>query len=334
MKNKKRYLSVVLCVVLVLTLIVGCSNKKEGSGSKEESGEWTPSKPITMIVPYSAGGGVDVTARVYAKYFEKYAGVKMVVNNITGGGGVVGYTEFASSNPDGYTMTLVTTPTIQNQFVYDGVVYNEDTFEPIGMLTNDPSVMCVQVGGKYDVEPEELLEMIKENPGEISVGCGTSKGVQHLGMMTFQDASGLSIKVVPFDDGGAQTIAGLAGGHIDISTGFYTECQSFVNDGTLRVIWTAGEERPQTYCQDIPTLKELGVDAVFGSFRGVAVVDGTPDEVVEGLLAIHNKVVTDEEFLKELDESGADPNIQDAAALQKAMEQVVEDAQKAAALLD
>ena len=332
----KKKISVLTLLAMLIALASGCTGSKTPSDSTAadtSSETWVPKKAVTMIVPFSAGGGVDVTARIYAKYFEKHTGVNMVVNNLTGGGGVVGYSEFSTSRPDGYTLTIVTTPAIQNQYMYDGIPYTEDTFAPVGMLTYDPSVMCVQVGSKYDVEPEKLLEMIRDNPGTVSVGCGTTNGVQHLGVMTFEQASGYKTKVVPFDDGGAQTIAGLAGGHIDMSTGFYNECQTFVEEGKLRVVWTCGDERPSIYCQDVPTLKELGVDCSFGTFRGVAAVAGTPDDIMEGLIAINDEIIADEEFLAELEAAGAAPDLRDADGLREAMEQVSEDTRATAELL-
>ncbi|MCJ7772093.1 MAG: tripartite tricarboxylate transporter substrate binding protein, partial [Desulfobacterales bacterium] len=279
-----------------------------------------PQKAIEIIVPWGAGGGVDVTTRVFAKHFNKYIDQTMVVLNVTGGGGSVGLTQAFKSKPDGYTLTMAASPLTLHKYTIQGVQYDYSSFEPIGMLTFDPVMFIVKTGSEFDMSFKDFMKYAEENPGKVLYGIAGHWASHDFARAQFELATGLTFQKVFMDTGGALTVVTLLGGHIDICTAYIAEAKSHLDEGTLKVIAVAANERSQ-FAPDVPTLKELGIDLVAGTWRGILAPKGTPEDVLKVLRDAFKKTTEDPEFLADFEKAGNIPLILEADEFGKLMEE-------------
>ncbi len=149
-----------LLIILVLSIgIVSCGKSE------------FPNKPITMIVPYGAGGGADISIRMLAKYAEQELGQKIVVSNKTGGSGVVGTTALANAKPDGYTIGYIDPTKSNDKLLFEGVRYDDTSFKPIIRYSNDPQIIVVSK--KSGIENiSDLIEAANADPNGLTFGIG------------------------------------------------------------------------------------------------------------------------------------------------------------------
>ncbi|ABV34012.1 tripartite tricarboxylate transporter substrate binding protein [Pseudothermotoga lettingae] len=264
--------------------------------------ETFPSRPVQIIVPWSAGGATDVLFRAVASVFPKYAnGQPLVINNIPGAGAVTGVMEFLKAKPDGYTLFSLATPII-TKIHWSDVKFTVDDFVPIINIVNDPSYILVRADSPYKTL-SDLIEAAKNNPETITMGNGGAGGGNHLVAVAFEDFVGIQFIHVPFN-GGAPAITALVGGHVDAVMAAAPEGVSNVQSGQLRVLAVLGASRLSVF-PDVPTSVELGYDFRLGMWRGVAAPKGTPSEIVETLHDIFYKCINDPEFLSKAKELGS-----------------------------
>jgi len=241
----------VLFVFLVLALSIGIFAAKY------------PTKPVTIICPWGAGGGTDRLARFLADQLSKELGKPFVVVNRTGGGGAVGHAAGAYAKPDGYTLTLVTLE-IATMHWLGLTTLTYDDFDYIAQLNVDPAGVIVKADASWN-SVTELLVDIAMNPGKLlfsGSGAGTIWDLSRIGML---NAVGIPPDYVIWSPtkGAAPSIVELLGGHVDVIT-----CSMAI----------MSDERDPRF-PDIPTLKEQGINWSSGTWRGVAVPKGTPDDV-------------------------------------------------------
>lgn len=272
------------------------------AAAEASASTWKPDGPVTVICPYGAGGGQDIAARIYAQYMEKYAGVKFVVDNQTGGSGTIGNTAIMNSEPDGYTLGMFHNLSLYDQFVVDGVVYNQDSFIPIGAFTSDSTVIVVNKNlGVSSIT--ELVELAKEKPEEITWG-GPEFSSQTYPRMNIENATGVKFGKMIFD-GGAKSLAAVAGGNCDVTSVFPSEYAAMADNPDVVAIATCGKERMPAF-PDLPTMVEEGVDASFFQIRYFVLPAGADEEVVKFYSDLCKQVNADEDLRKELADSGFD----------------------------
>lgn len=291
MFKKFRSATVVSLMVLLVVATAGCALAAY------------PEKPINIIVTWGPGGGVDVTTRVFAKHVEKYLGQPMIVQNVEGGGGSVGFTQVMKSRPDGYTLTMGASPLMVHPYTIDGVAYKYSSFEPVGMLTFDPVLLLVKTGSNFDMEAKAFLEFVKNNPGKVLLGVGSHWGSHDFARAQIEMATGLEFQRVAFSAGGKEGVTALLGGHINATIAYFAEARSNIQEGTLKVIAVGGMKR-SPFLPEVPTLKELGIDLELGTWRGILAPKGTPEEVLKVLRDGFTKITNDPEFLEDLEKSG------------------------------
>lgn len=237
-----------------------------------------PKEPLEFVVVYPAGGGMDVTTRILAKYVEKWTGHKTIVTNKVGGGGMVGHTYLALQAPnDGHTVGVVA-----NFFWDDAILRSEGKFdythlEPISFINYDPTTWIVRSDGPFrDKGLKDIVAMIKEKPGEVKVGATPLTFNEFIAEQLEAISGTGKFTKVPFQ-GGAPSITALLGGHIDISFGFLAEYRGHLDAGKVKPIGQANTERVSSL-KDVPTFnEELGVnDIVWLVWRYAAVPRGTP----------------------------------------------------------
>lgn len=304
MKSLKKALALALTAAVCCASLAACSQSGNNSGgSASGSGDsegWKPSGPVTVICPYGAGGGQDVAARMLAKYAEKYAGVKFVVDNRTGGSGTIGNTAIATAKPDGMTLGMYHNLSNFDQFVVDGVTYTEQSFTQLCCFTSDATVIVANKSlGVSNLA--ELVEKAKAEPGKITWG-GPEYSSQTYPRMNVENAEGVTFGKMIFD-GGAASLTAVAGGNCDVTSVFPSEYAAMADNPDIVVLATTGEER-MAALPDVPTMKEQGIDATFHQIRSFVLPAGASEEIIAFYDDVFTQTLADPEFQQELADGG------------------------------
>jgi tripartite-type tricarboxylate transporter receptor subunit TctC len=284
-KNKKIFLTGLILVVLSFILLSTIS----------EAQTKYPTRPISFICPWGAGGGTDQVARMLAVLLEKDLGQPVTVVNRTGGSGAVGHTAGATAAPDGYTMTIVTVEITMMHWMGLAKVNYKD-FKPVALLNFDPSGVNVRVDAPWKTL-KELLDYAKANPGKLKA-TGTGKGgIWDLARAGMLKTAGISIDAIPWvpSEGAAPGLAELVAGGIQVVTCSLPEARSMIEAKRVRALAIMGDKRADLF-PDVPTLRELGISWSMGAWRGVGVPKDTPDDVVKVLEKSLEKAVASAEF--------------------------------------
>ena len=263
-----------------------------------------PTKPITMIVAYSAGGGSDLAARTVAKYMEKYLGQAVVVENRAGAGGQIGFTALAKAKPDGYTIGMLNVPALNMlPAVRKDCPYKSSEFAPLGNAILDPVVLAVGAKSQFK-DMKDFIEFAKKNSGKIILGVDGPQTNAQLQPLIMEKALGIKLKYV-FYNGAAPALTAAIGGHTFGTTPGASEAQPYVENGQLRVLAVFSEQRFPGL-PDVPTLKEItGQDIAYvPSNRGFGTQAGVPEDRRKILETALQKAVADPEFIAKAKEIG------------------------------
>jgi tripartite-type tricarboxylate transporter receptor subunit TctC len=295
--------------MMVLALVVtGCATQTEATeGSGEETPGETqevkyPEKPVTLIVPFAAGGGTDIGTRIYTKYVEKYLGQPLVIKNVDGGGSEVGVTEMVNSPADGYTIGGFNSASVTLTTMRQANYHPVDDVQPICLAVSDPRLFAVRTDDDRFPDAESFIEYARENPGKLTIGTSGAGTSGHLSIMVMNNTAGIEAQPVHFG-GAGESKAAFLGGHIDAIAQTYGEVKGMLEDGSARVIAQATEDRMQEM-PDVPTFKEAGIDLVIASNRGIAAPKDTPQEIVDILADAFKKAAEDPEYLAEMEKTG------------------------------
>lgn len=257
-----------------------------------------PSKPITAVVPFAAGGSSDLLARAIEKFWPKYSKQPLVVVNKPGGGGVVGTEGVVRSKPDGYTLYLgygsghdVVMPSLQ-KMPYDPL----KDLVPVSRVSIHSVVIVTGAKSQFN-SIKDIVAWSKKEGKPVTTAVSVKAGAVDIALTAFGKTAGVNIVTVPFS-GGAEATTALAGGHLMIGGGHPSEVIPHIKAGRFKALAVALPQRDPTL-PDVPTLRELGFDvATWGSIKGVAAPAGTPKEVVKYIDDNIKKICNDPEFLK------------------------------------
>jgi tripartite-type tricarboxylate transporter receptor subunit TctC len=254
-----------------------------------------PEKPITFVVPYSAGGSSDTLVRGMQPFLEKAMGATIVPKNITGGGGAVGMSQaLFSSKADGYTVTLPSNAVFGLEGL-GNVPWKHEDFDTIARIITEDYSITVRADSPWKTL-DEFVAFAKANPGKIKMGFSGFGSSTHIVAAAFADQFGLEFQFVPYK-GGSKTVAATMGGHIDANTHHPAETKAGVDAGKLRVLATMGPKRSNLY-PDVPTMQELGHEWVVSQWRGISMPKGVSDEVKAKWEDALKKVTADPDFQK------------------------------------
>ena len=252
-----------------------------------------PEKPITFVVPYSAGGSSDTLVRGMQPFLEKAMGATIVPKNITGGGGAVGMSQaLFSSKADGYTVTLPSNAVFGLEGL-GNVPWKHEDFDTIARIITEDYSITVRADSPWKTL-DEFVAFAKANPGKIKMGFSGFGSSTHIVAAAFADQFGLEFQFVPYK-GGSKTVAATMGGHIDANTHHPAETKAGVDAGKLRVLATMGPKRSNLY-PDVPTMQELGHEWVVSQWRGISMPKGVSDEVKAKWEDALKKVTADPDF--------------------------------------
>ncbi len=257
-------------------------------------------RPIKFIVPWAAGGNTDAIARVFANLLQPEVGQPVVVTNVTGASATVGAREAKSSPPDGYTLYWVH-DSIHITY-YTGltdIAYTD--FDPACLATFTPSILAASGRSKWS-SLKELLEDARRRPGQITVGATPGSTSTFFPALIEREAK-VKFRYISYE-GAAPRIDALVSGHIDLAESNLLHSDK-ANRGEIR--WLAmATERRHPEAPDLPTLKELGINVVYGVNRGVLLPRGTPERILARLEAACELVVKNPAFAKTMRKQGTD----------------------------
>jgi len=247
------------------------------TGDSDESGGGALSDHRIMV-PNSAGGGYDTTARTAAAAMEKEGIAKSIeVFNLEGAGGTVGRARIVNEKKNGKLAMLMGLGVVGASYTNDTDASLSDT-TPLARLIEEPGAVMVPKGSPYQTI-DDLVAAWKADPGKVTVGGGSSPGgPDHLLPMQLADAVGIDPKQVNFVqyDGGGDLLPAILGNKLQFATSGPSEFLDQIKSGELRVLATTGEERLDTL-PDVPTLKESGIDLLFTNWRGMVAPPGISD---------------------------------------------------------
>jgi tripartite-type tricarboxylate transporter receptor subunit TctC len=265
-----------------------------------------PARPVTIIVPFAAGGPADITGRIVADIFSRHLNQKFVVENVGGAGGTIGALRAARAAPDGYTIlsghlgTNALAPAFYPNLGYDP----QKDFEPIGLSAEYPELLVV----RKDFPANNLKEFVayaKANAEKLNPGHAGLGSVSYIGCLLLNSAIGIKPTMVPFT-GTAPVLTAMLAGQIDYECDPVLGTLSQVRAGAVKALAVAAKKR-SPMLPDVPTSYEQGLSAFdCAPFYAVFVPSGTPQSVIDKLSDALNKGLSEESVQKRLAELGAD----------------------------
>lgn len=264
-----------------------------------------PSKPVTLVVSYAAGGGTDAIARVFAARLEKALNGRVIVENRPGAAANIGTEVVASADPDGYTLLVGNQgPMAVNPHIFNLKHDPAEALDPIAMIA-DASLVVV-VGPRLPVTSlAELLE--KAKAGELVYGSAGNASASHVATLLLGQTAGIDLKHVPYK-GAGPAVNDLVGGHIDFMVTTIPSVIGLVGDGTLTALAVTGAER-FAELPDVPTVAESGVPTYTASaWYGLLGPKGLPQDVRDKLASATAETLADPEFIAKLKNDGGVPS--------------------------
>ena len=302
----------------VLAIVAGT-----GFGTPQVEETWPdPEKTITVVVPYSAGGGTDLIFRPVVEEMKKYSPANIIVSNIGGAGSATGTNEVLNAPADGYTVLASGTHTVAATL--QGLTEGYRELEGIASLNWDPFIIAVLRDKPWN-SMKDLVEAARRSPGTISLGnagMGGATGVASVGLNLAFDKS---FNVTPFS-GGSDLLANVLGGHCDV--GIFSQSEMLANRNMLRPLVILYDQRSELAdLKSVPTLEEAGYENLNvpgGSFRSFSVKKGTPPAVKNKLAEMVGQAYNSKTFQDFMKEKGLLPAYYELDELDGYFEDLVE----------
>jgi tripartite-type tricarboxylate transporter receptor subunit TctC len=266
-------------------------------GSAAFAQSWTPDRPLTMVVPWGAGGGTDAVARMIASLMEKDLGQPVNVVNRTGGSGVVGHAAIASGAPDGYTIGMITVE-IAMMHHQKLTELNPTSYTPIALVNLDPAGFQVRADSSYRTMADVLAAIKAAPPGKFKASGTGQGGIWHLALAGMLRDAKIDPAAVPWvpSNGAAPGLQDLVAGGVEFVPCSLPEARSLIDAGKVRSLAVMDKSRSSLF-PNVPTLKEaLGSDWATGAWRGIAAPKGVPENVRARLEASVKKAYDSKEY--------------------------------------
>ena len=300
----KRILALVLTLIMSLSL-VACGNAKDGTSNGKKSDNY-PEKPITVIVPFSAGGEHDMTARTIATRLQEMFGWTVVIQNTSGDSAATIEYMKDSGNADGYTLFMHSPEVMASGFVSGQLkedYYKQFTY--LGCFVYDPLCISVAADSPFNTI-EELFAYAKAHPGELNWAAVGAGGFNQMNSENLWSVAGCEFNYVPYDDA-SKSRAAVLGGHADVFCSFASGAKSSISSGELKALAVGSSERLD-YWPEVPTLMEVGCDLQVGLTRCWDIHPDTPQEIVDILTKKLQECLNDAGTQAKLIELGQNPN--------------------------
>ncbi|MEN3385649.1 MAG: hypothetical protein V7608_5693 [Hyphomicrobiales bacterium] len=276
-----------------------------------------PSRPITMIVPFGAGGPTDALARIITQRMSVTLGQSILIENVTGAAGTIAVGRVARAAPDGYTLVIGNWAShVVNSAIYKTPFDYVADFEPVARLSGNPYIVV----GKNALPKTlpELVAWLKANPDKATEGTGGVGSGQHVGGVYFQKVTGTSFQFVPYRAGSSDVMRDVVAGHIDLTIDQAISSLPYIRQGQVRAFAVADSKRLAS-APDIPTVDEAGAPGVYVvAWYGMWMPKGTPKEIIAKFSGAALEAMADPDVRKRLADLGQDipaPELLTSAAL-------------------
>lgn len=296
MRKTFKRMSVVLLILMVTMIATGCSQKKETGSSDVESGSDWGKKDVNIIVGYGPGGSTDTFARIFAKYLSPVIGNNVVVSNISGGGGAVGYIKTLTSDPDGNSV-VVSNGSLLTLGGIGNIDFEYSNFSNIARIIVEDETICVGKNAEWD-NITEMIDYAKANPKKLKVGFAGIGGFTYLAANKFIEAAEIEVIGVGYDSG-SEAVAGLLGGFVDFIVQQPGEIFAQYDAGELKVLAVAGTER-NPLLPDASTCKEQGLELELYQWRGLSAPANLPEEARARWITAIDEVTGNPDFVAEI----------------------------------
>lgn len=254
-----------------------------------------PEKPITMVIPFGAGGSHDLNARVITSIIPTYLEQAMIVRLTPGAGGQKGTQEVANAPADGYTLLFTHNYVDMLQQFVENVPYDPiEDFIPIARVNYAPIGVVVRADSPYQ-SFDDLIAAAEKEPGNIRMAHSGNWGALFVPAAQIMKARDVAFNLVPYQ-GGGPAMQALLSGDADVTMGFPSTLSAQIEAGEIRVLATAGADR---LFDDVPTFAEVGIEGDVGFMHRVLVAPkGTPDEAIAKLTEAFNQLIEDKTFTR------------------------------------
>jgi tripartite-type tricarboxylate transporter receptor subunit TctC len=302
----------------------GTTSSKEAASTasaqtaKAETKEKYPTRPISIIVSYAAGGGSDLGVRALAPFLEKELGVPITVVNKPGAGGWMGWLDLLGAKNDGYTIALINTPNLMTGYMDPSQKRKEniDNFELIANQVTDAGAIAIRADEKRFTNMKELVEYAKKN--EVTTTSTGVAGDDHIAALKMNKKFGTKFNAI-HNKGVAESITAVLGGHVDVMFANVGEVTTLYNNKEIKVLGVMNDNRAKSL-PDVPTLKESGYDGVVSwSARGFAAAKGMDEEKLKVLRAAFEKVIKNPDHIKKMADMGLEVDYQNKDGYAKAL---------------
>ncbi len=250
-----------------------------------------PDRPVTMVVPFSAGGGTDITARTLAGPMAEALGSELLVKNTAGAGGTIGTAEVAAARGDGYTIGMMPVGPMTTQPHLRKLPYSPESFDYICLAYSAPSSIVVRKDSPFN-SLADMVDYAKANPGKLNFGVQAIGSIPHVAGLGLVDATGIQIEFIPFK-GSAPTFKAMLDGSVDMFVAhisFLTQ-----NADQVKSIAMLSDEAVST-APDLPTAKQQGIALNFPIWGGLVAPKGIPAEARDALESACEKGMNSKAF--------------------------------------
>ena len=263
-----------------------------------------PDRPIHAIVPFAPGGANDVVGRVMSPEISKLLGQPLIIENKPGAGGNIGLDYVAKSKPDGYTILYSATASTQNPALYRNLPFDPiKDLQPVAQIAEAPYVIMVNPKLPFK-NALDLIEYARKNPGKMNAASG-GLGTQ-LSVELFRIRNKLSLEIIPYPGTGPAAIA-VRTGTADFAIMDTSAYTGFLAGGQVKALAVAGEKRLSSL-PDVPTTREAGLgDYVVGTLFGIYVQGATPNDIVQKLNGVVNRIIVTPEMTEKLRKLCSEP---------------------------
>ena len=289
-----------------------------------------PTKGITVICPWSAGGGTDACLRAFSEALGKQLGQTLTVDNRTGGGGITGHQAIADADPDGYTIGMITfelatyKPLGTSDLTYEN-------YDPLCRVNTDAATVTVNTQWAKDngiTDMKTFVEYAKAHPGEVQLGGSSNASVWHIAGGYLMQETGIQVQMITYQDGAATAVQNAASGFIQGVTVSVAEARSFIESGDLTCLGVMDTER-NAQLPDVPTMQEQGYDLTYYTQRGMAIPKGVDEAVKTKLQDACAKAIEDPDFVEFMKNNGQTISYLDAQGYTDFLKQSATDVEAA-----
>lgn len=280
-----RILTALICAQVAILAVAGAALAAE-----------YPTRSIKWVVMWRAGGGMDSYTRVFTSYMEKELGQKIIVQNITGGGGAIGYTAAKARKPDGYSLVSISSDMLRYKMMGTADIGLDD-FDILVAFAYRSPIVVVRADSAFKTLGD-IVAAAKKKPGGLTAGVSDIGGYHHIPLMQFAESAGIKVRAVAHG-GTTQITAGIMGGHLDFAVSSLKPTTPYLATNKIRVLAHFGDG-PIEALPGVLSMKKMGYQAAWGAYGGFGAPAGLTENVKKTLLKAAKKVWAKPEFQSKL----------------------------------